>query len=127
MVIVPAVTCIMALSLTAYPQLIDRTWTVIGLLVTSWVVPVVLEQAGVLSPTWWIDDDKIVLASSVMTIGGSHTAAILIGSNILTIIVFGLFSSALATSRRNAMRQAEVQAWHLRQLLPTTRALTVAR
>jgi serine/threonine protein kinase len=125
MVIVPAVTCIMALSLTAYPQLIDRTWTVIGLLVTSWVVPVVLEQTGVLAPTWWIDGDKIVLASSVMTIGGAHTAAILIGSNILTIIVFGLFSSALAKSRRNAMRQAEVQAWHLRQLLPTTRALTV--
>jgi serine/threonine protein kinase len=123
MVIVPAVTCIMALSLTAYPQLIDRTWTVIGLLVTSWVVPVVLERAGVLEPTWWIEGNKIVLASSVMTIGGTHTAAILIGSNILTIIVFGLFSSALATSRRNAMRQAEIQAWHLRQLLPTTRAL----
>lgn len=36
----------------------------------------------------------------------------------------GLFSSELAKSRRNAMRQAEIQAWHLRQLLPTTRALT---
>ncbi|MFN0253261.1 MAG: serine/threonine-protein kinase [Kofleriaceae bacterium] len=126
MVIVPAVTCIMVLSLTAYPQLIDRLWTVLGLLLTSWIVPVVLEAAGALAPTWWIDGDKIVLASSVMTISGSHTAAILIGSNVLTIIVFGLFSSALAKSRRNAMRQAEVQAWHLRQLLPTTRALTVA-
>ena len=124
MVIVPAVTCIMALSLTAYPQLVDRTWTVIGLLVTSWVVPVVLEQVGVLAPTWWIEGNKVVLASSVMTIGGNHTAAILIGSNVLTIIVFALFSSALTISRRNAMRQAEVQAWHLRQLLPTTRALT---
>ena len=124
MVIVPAVTCIMALSLTAYPQLIDRTWTVIGLLVTSWVVPVVLETAGVLAPTWAIEGDKIVLASSVMTIGGGHSAAILVGSNVLTIIVFGLFSSELAKSRRNAMRQAEIQAWHLRQLLPTTRALT---
>ena len=123
MLIVPAVTCIMALSLTAYPQLIDRKWLVIALLVTSWVVPVVLEQLGVLAPTWWIAGDKVVLASSVMTIGGTHTVAILIGSNILTFIVFGLFSSALATSRRNAMRQAEVQAWHLRQLLPTTRAL----
>ncbi len=126
MVIVPAVTCIMALSLTAYPQLVDRTWTVIGLLVTSWVVPVVLEQVGVLAPTWWIEGNKVVLASSVMTIGGAHTAAILIGSNVLTIIVFALFSSALTISRRNAMRQAEVQAWHLRQLLPTTRALTAA-
>ncbi|MGE3763681.1 MAG: hypothetical protein AB7L94_15580, partial [Kofleriaceae bacterium] len=124
MVIVPAVTCIMALSLTAYPQLIDRVWLVIGLLVASWVVPVVLEQVGVLAPTWWIEDDKVVLASNVMHIGGAHTAAILIGSNVLTIIVFALFSNTLAAQRRDAMRQAEVQAWHLRQLLPTTRALT---
>jgi tRNA A-37 threonylcarbamoyl transferase component Bud32 len=124
MVIVPAVTCIMALSLTAYPQLIDRKWAVIGMLVASWVVPIALEQLGVLAPTWALDGTTIELTSNVMQIGGNHTTAILVGSNIVTIIVFGLFSSALATSRRNAMRQSEIQAWHLRQLLPTARTAT---
>jgi len=47
--------------------------------------------------------------------------------NIVTIVVFGLFSSALATSRRNAMRQSEIQAWHLRQLLPTARTTSPRR
>jgi len=126
MIIVPAVTCIMALSLTSYPQLIDRRWIVIALLVASWVIPVGLEQVGVLAPTWSIDGATIELTSHVMRIGGNHTMAILIGSNIVTIVVFGLFSSALATSRRNAMRQSEIQAWHLRQLLPTARTTTSA-
>jgi hypothetical protein len=118
MIIVPAVTCIMALSLTSYPQLIDRKWAVIGVLVASWVAPVVLEQQGVLDSTWELVGDRIVLAAAVMTIGGTHTAAILIGANVVTIVVFGLFASALATSRRDAMRQLEVQAWRLRKLLP---------
>lgn len=118
MIIVPAVTCIMALSLTAYPQLIDRKWIVIGLLVASWVIPVILEQVGVLDPTWMLHGSTIELTSSTMQIGGTHTAAILVGSNIVTIVVFGLFSSALATSRRDAMRTAEIQSWNLRQLLP---------
>ncbi len=122
MIIVPAVTCIMALSLTSYPQLIDRKWIVIALLVASWVTPVILEGVGVLDPTWTIDGSTIELTSHVMQIGGTHTTAILIGSNIVTIVVFGLFSSALATARRNAMRQFEIQAWRLRQLLPTPRA-----
>jgi len=126
MIIVPAVTCIMALSLTSYPQLIDRRWIVIALLVASWVIPVGLEHVGVLAPTWSIEGATIELTSHVMQIGGNHTTAILIGSNIVTIVVFGLFSSALATSRRNAMRQSEIQAWHLRQLLPTARPATAA-
>ncbi len=94
------------------------------MLVASWIIPVALEQLGVLAPTWSLDGNTIELTSHVMQIGGTHTTAILVGSNIVTIIVFGLFSSALAISRRNAMRQSEIQAWHLRQLLPTARAAT---
>jgi len=120
MIVVPAVTCIMALSLTSYPQLIDRKWIVVGLLVTSWVGPVLLEQAGVLASTWAIEGRTVVLSSNVMEIGGLHTALLLIFSNVVTIVVFGLFASAVATSRRDAMRRAEVQSWHLRQLLPAS-------
>ena len=122
MIIVPAVTCLMALSLTSYPMLIDRKWTVIALLVASWVVPLVLEYAGILAPTWMITGDMIELTSPTLAISPRHTAAILIGSNVVTIIVFGLFSNALAASRRDAMRTSEIQAWHLKQMLPTATA-----
>jgi serine/threonine-protein kinase len=121
MIIVPAVTCIMALSLTSYPQLIDRRWIVIGFLVTSWVAPVVLEQLGVLQKTWEIVGNHVVLSSHVMAIGGVHTFLLLTCSNVATFVVFALFASAVATSRRDAMQRSEIQAWHLRQLLPQTR------
>jgi hypothetical protein len=118
MIVVPAITCIMALSLTSYPQLIDRKWLVVTFLVASWLTPVILEQVGVLQPTWEVVGRSVVLSSHVMAIGGMHTALLLIGSNIATFVVFALFASAVATSRRDAMRRAEIQAWHLRQLLP---------
>ena len=118
LIIVPAVTCIMAVSLTSYPLLIDRRWTVIALLVASWTVPVVLELGGVLAGTFGVDQHVISLSSHAMSIEGNHTLAILIGSNVVTIVVIGLFASALATSRRNAQRQTEITAWHLKHLLP---------
>jgi hypothetical protein len=36
----------------------------------------------------------------------------------MAIIVIGMSSNALARSRREAQNTVEVQAWHLRQLLP---------
>lgn len=125
MLIVPAITCVMALSLTSYPLLIGRVRSVILLLVASWVTPVVLEQAGVLAPTWGIGDGFLTATSHLLTVSPTHTTTILIVFNIATIVVIGLFASALATSRRDAQRQLEIQAWHLRQLLPTTRGLTM--
>ncbi len=118
MIIVPAVTCIMAVSLTSYPLLIDRRGAVISLLVASWLVPVLLELGGTLNGTFELAHHELLLTSHVMSIDGNHTMAILIGSNVVTIIVIGLFASALATSRRNALRQTEITAWHLKQLLP---------
>jgi eukaryotic-like serine/threonine-protein kinase len=118
MIITPAVTCIMAVSLTSYPLLIDRRWTVISLLVASWVLPVVLELTGVLAGTFDLEHHALHLTSHVMSIAGNHTMVVLIGANVVTIIVIGLFASALATSRRNALRQTEITAWHLKQLLP---------
>ncbi|MEP6859827.1 MAG: serine/threonine-protein kinase [Deltaproteobacteria bacterium] len=117
LIIVPAVTCVMALSLTSYPQLIDRAKLVIAILAVSWVVPIVLESAGVLESTWRVAGGDVVSTSTLVTIGRS-TAGLLIGANLLTIVVFGLFANALARSRRDAQRQVQIQAWHLRQLLP---------
>jgi serine/threonine-protein kinase len=118
LLIVPAVTCIMAMSLTSYPLLIDRKWIVIGLLGASWIVPVALELQGSLAGTFELEHQVLHLTSHVMALEGSYTLAVLIGANVMTFIVVGLFASALATSRRNALRQTEITAWHLRQLLP---------
>jgi serine/threonine-protein kinase len=118
LIIVPGVTCVMALSLTSYPQNIDRPKAVIALLVASWSLPVLLEWAGVLAPTWQVIDGAVISTSSLIRIGGAPTTALLVVAHVATIIVIGLFAHALAASRRDAQRQVQIQAWHLRQLLP---------
>lgn len=118
LIIAPAVTCVMAVSLTSYPQLIDRAKLVIAILVASWVAPVILERAGVIDMTWSVGDGHVVSTSTMIAIGGASTTSLLIAANVITIVVIGLFANALARSRRDAQRQAEAQAWHLRQLLP---------
>ena len=118
LLIAPAVTCIMALSLTSYPQNIDRGRVVIAILVASWAAPVALEWAGVIDRTWYVVEGAVLSLSPMVKIGGNATVGLLVFANVMTIIVFGLFANKLAVSRRDAQRQVEIQAWHLQQLLP---------
>lgn len=118
LIVAPAVTCVMAVSLTSYPQLLDRARLVIGILLISWVLPVALESAGVIDSTWSVVGGTVVSTSTMITIGGTSTTALLIAANLIVIVVIGLFANALARSRREAQRKVEIQAWHLRQLLP---------
>ncbi len=121
LIVTPVVTCIMAVSLTSYPYLMRHSRVVIAMLVVSWLAPVVLEQAGVISETWRVEGGRIVSLSSILDIGGQPTAMLLIGANLMSIVVIGVFANALARSRHAAQREVEIQAWHLRHLLPPER------
>jgi hypothetical protein len=90
------------------------------ILMTSWLVPVVLEWTGVLAQTWSVVGGAIVSTSSLFRIDGTTTVVLLVLANVVTIYVFGRFANTLARSRRDAQRQVEIQAWHLQQLLPRT-------
>jgi len=117
LILAPAVTCVMAVSLTSYPQLIARARLVVAMLVASWLTPLLLEQLGVLESTWRIEGGQVISSSHLMVLGSS-SPILLVAFNVLTIVVIAWFSSALARSRRDAQHEVEIQAWHLRQLLP---------
>jgi hypothetical protein len=115
----PAVCCIMAMSLSSYPQLIERARTVvIPMLVASWLGPVVLEWLGVLAPTWHVGDGEMVSTSHLIEIGGTPTNATLVIVHLTAIIAIGLFANALARSRREAQHQVRTQLWQVRQIVP---------
>jgi len=121
LIVVPSVTCVMAVSLTSYPQLIERARIVVGILALSWLVPVALEAVGAVGETWTVVDGHVISTSNLFEIHGGATRALLIGGNVAAIVVIGLFANALAASRRDAQRQVTIQAWHLRQFLPARR------
>jgi hypothetical protein len=118
LVVVPQVTCVMAVSLTSYPLLIDRGRVVVAILVASWLLPIALELAGVLAPTWEVAGGVIRSMSTMVETDSRSTTVLLVATSIAPIIVVGLFANALARSRRDAQRTAEIQAWNVRQLVP---------
>jgi serine/threonine-protein kinase len=117
-VLVPALAGVVLMALSASPPLTYRKWRVIGTMVATVVVPLALEQLGVLAPSWWIVDDRLVIASSVVRLAGTPAAVFVILANVAVIAVTGLMGFSLAASRHDAIRRAERQAWHLAQLLP---------
>ncbi len=120
LIIAPVVGCIMAVSLTSYPQLMPHGRAVVLMLASAWSAPVILERLGILAPTWKVVDGAIVSTSAMLDVGGGTTTALLIFGNILAIMVVGAFCNAVARSRREAQRHIEIQAWHLKQLLPSS-------
>jgi serine/threonine-protein kinase len=118
LIVAPGVTCVMAVSLTSYPRLIDRGRIVIAILVASWVLPIALELAGALESTWHLDRDHIASMSQVVTINGASSRGLLVFANRPMTTISATFANALARSRRDAQRKLEIQAWHLRQLVP---------
>jgi hypothetical protein len=107
LIISPVLSCITALSLSSYPQNIDRRWLVVGASVVGWLTPVALE---LLTPTWSVTDNTIVSVSPMIRMGGTSTTVLLVAAHVIAIAAFALFANALARTRRDAQRQVESHA-----------------
>jgi eukaryotic-like serine/threonine-protein kinase len=121
----PVVTSGMVLGLMAMPWLQARPWIVAGWIALAVVSPVALEALGVFQPTWWVEGDSIRIHSAVLH--GSSRAietAGLLAVHIGFILMIGKFARATSRDRRAAERRLHIQAWHLRQLLPSKRPAT---
>ncbi len=116
----PVVTCGIVLALTAMPWLAARPW-----IVTVWIalavgVPVVLEALGLFAPTWWIDGDSIRVRSAMLhATSRTIETVVLVAVHVVFISIIGRFARATSRDRRAAERRLHIQAWHLRQLLPS--------
>ena len=117
-VLLPALASVATMSLIASPALTDRRWWVIAAMAATIAVPVILEAAGVLGHTWSISGDRLAVGSSALALPAVPATVFLLASNLAVIVFAGLFAWSLASTRRDAIRRAESQAWHLAQLLP---------
>jgi len=99
---------------------------VLGPILTAAVaVPWLLELAGVIDPTYEFKGGALVLRSQVVTFSSLPTQ---LGFALLLLSLIGVvavLSRALAKRQREATRSLEVQAWQLRQLVPTVGSRTL--
>jgi len=118
---VPALMCVVTMSVMAYPAFIERSWILIATMIASFSIPLVLEAQGLLPTTWDLRDGGLFSHAGALVISGTPTAILVIGATVATVIVAGIHAAALGRSNRSAQQQLVMQAWHLRQLLPAAR------
>jgi len=116
---VPALTCIMIMSMMAYPPFAARPWILISLFVLGFSAIVGLEVGGYITPGWEIRDGSIILHGMALEITRGSTVMLLFVASIATIVMAGVHAVATYRAGRTAQQQLVMQAWHLRQLLPS--------
>ena len=117
--IVPTMICTYVATLTTQSRIWRRPGLVIAFGVIAFLLPIGLEWTGLCERTWWVEPGRIVLApGGVQLASNTATFALVVLVNVGMILVNVLFARAMAQSRDEAHRRLEIQAWHLRQLLP---------
>jgi serine/threonine-protein kinase len=117
---VPALTCVVIMSISAYPHFLGRSWMLIAMVAGGFVIGILLEYGGLLARTWEIKDGMFISHAGALELGGTPTLALLISASLATFVIAGIHAGRIHKAGRDAQRQLATQAWHLRQLLPKT-------
>jgi len=117
-ILVPAVLAVMVSGFVAYPSHIRKPIAPIAIVVAGYLLILVLEWTGVLAPTWDTAGNTIVTTSALVDLSGPAGKALIIVSNVVALLAAALLARSIAASRYEANRKLEIQAWHLRKLVP---------
>jgi len=118
-IIVPTLVIATLMAFAAHPQF-GRIRIVSVILTAGVAVPWLLEVIGVLEPTYRFEHGSIILTSPALMFEPVPTqiAFALLLVMVVTLVAFLL--RTIANRHRDATRRLELQAWHLRQIVPTT-------
>src|SRR5262249_23022958 len=95
-----------------------RMPVVASILAASVAVPWALEAAGVLPATYRFTGGELVLSSDIVRFSAAPVQLAFAILLVTLIAVVAVLARAIAHRHREVTRQLEVQAWHLRQILP---------
>ncbi len=110
-----ATTTLMAYAV--HPQL-GHLRAIAGILGAAVIVPWTLELVGAIARTHEFVDGKLVLTSPGLAYREAPFEMALALVFVMLMIVVSLLSRRIATRLRDVSQQVELQAWHLRQLVP---------
>jgi tRNA A-37 threonylcarbamoyl transferase component Bud32 len=96
-----------------------RVPIVAAILTAAVAVPWALEIAGVLPSTYRFVDGELVLSSDLVRFTAAPVQLAFAILLVALVAVVGALSRTVATRQREATRRLELQAWHLRQIVPT--------
>jgi serine/threonine-protein kinase len=118
LIFLPAYINTVSLTVGLQPAARAKAGRIVAAAALAFIIPIALEAAGVLSPTWVVADDSIRITSNAVELGNAWSLVLLLGGNLVLIVVNALFGWSAAMARHDAQRELAIQAWHLRQMLP---------
>jgi len=120
-IIAPTLVATTLMGYAAHPRF-GRISIIAMILASSVLVPWGLELVGAVAPTYKFVDGTLVLDSPIVSF---HSAPVQIAFAVLLVAllaVVAVLSRMMAERQREASRRFELQAWHLRQLVPPPEA-----
>ncbi len=118
LIIAPTLVTTTIVAYAAHPQL-GRVHVVAVILASAVAIPWLLEVVGVLEPTYQVIRGSIVLTSPTIRFSPGPVQAAFVVLLIVLPAIVGVLSRGLAKRQRDAARKLELQAWHLRQIVPS--------
>jgi eukaryotic-like serine/threonine-protein kinase len=120
-IVAPTLVATTLMAYAAHPRF-GRIVVIAVILAAAVVVPWGLEIVGVLSPTYHFGAGAIVLRSPILTFQSVPVQLAFLVLLIALLAVVAVLTRMMARRQRAANRRVELQAWQLRQLVPTSRA-----
>ena len=117
-VVTPMIVLALAFALAARPILIRRTGIMLAFVSVATLLPFAFEWLGVFDPTWRVDSGTLQTWSTVFAGDRPVDIALVIVGNLAVTLVVARYAVVVMRAHHAAQRRVEIQAWHLRQLLP---------
>jgi serine/threonine-protein kinase len=118
-ILTPIVICAALIQIAAMPRVNMRLWLVLGWTVTVVMLPFVLEWAGVINQSYGVGHGVVASFSDIFDVQSSFDEIALVSGNLIFLLAAASAAVYINRRRFSAQRQLQIQAWHLRQLLPT--------
>ncbi len=117
--VTPALVTGMLMAYAAHPRF-GRIWVMAVIFSAGVAVPWLLELAGVLAPTYRFEGGALIVRSPALEL---HALPVELGFALILVALLavgGMLTRSMAHRQRAANRAVELQAWHLRQLVPSS-------
>jgi hypothetical protein len=114
----PMLICGAAIAVASHPWNQERPWTIFAWILMTVLTPFALEELGLFASTWELHGGSVMVTSPIFSIDGSGAAGALVTAHTLLLLLVGSFAFTVTRIARDAQREQQIQAWHLRHLLP---------
>ncbi len=121
-ILTPLAICAAIVALTAIDWFNERAWAVVAWVSTAVMLPIFLEWFGVIPGTWSIRGEQMMIQSDIFRTHGFRDEVALVVTNLIFTLIVAVYTLGINRRRRQSQRALFIHAWHLRQLVPSSRA-----